>query len=130
MTNKYRAQLKDKIRKQLEDKNKLLIETAQKYAYEFLIKATINTEFQRNIVLDTHLQIAIFGDRRASKTTTAGINAIFQCLLIPGSKVLYIGLTQEAAKRSFYDEALAGLISDYKLPCHLLGDNECVFDNG
>lgn len=99
-------------------------------AQQFIIEATIDYPWQRTFINDKNPRKALFGERRGSKTTLMILSAIEQCLRVPFSQVLYIGLTQDSCKRSVFDQIMARLLRKHNLPAKLVYGNEMRFDNG
>lgn len=99
-------------------------------AQQFIIDATRDYPWQREFINDKNPRKALFGERRGSKSTMMILAAIEQCLRVPFSQVLYIGLTQDSCKRSIYDQVMARIIRKHNLPAKLIYGNEMRFDNG
>lgn len=99
-------------------------------ANQFVSAATADMQWQQNFIQDTNSHKALFGERRGGKTTLMAIAGIEQCLRVPYSKVLYIGLTQDSCEKVMYNEILARLIRQFQLPAKLVGGDQMRFDNG
>jgi hypothetical protein len=97
----------------------------------FLDAATRDVPWQRDFVLDAHPRIALFGERRGAKTTAFAIKQVYRRLLLPNSKGVYVGLTNESAVRVYADEVIDRLRRTFSVPCELReGGEEVRFANG
>jgi hypothetical protein len=100
-------------------------------ARRFLELATRQISWQRDFVLDAHPRIALFGERRGAKTTAFGIKQVHRRLLMPNSKGVYVGLTNESAARVYADEVLDRIRRAFGVPATILaGGEEMRFENG
>ena len=101
---------------------------AQQYADGFLDRAAL--PWQKVFIKDPHSSKALFGERRAAKTSTLVIYSIYTALLTANSKILYIGLTSDSSQRAIYDEIFPNLIRTHQIPATLKGEDTITFSNG
>src|ERR1700677_5927 len=99
-------------------------------AKRFVEAATRDVPWQRAFVYDKSPRKALFGERRGGKTTVIGISMVARRLAMPNSKGIYVGLTQDSARRVFVDEVLDRLKRKYGLPAEIIGGDEMRFSNG
>lgn len=99
-------------------------------AKRFVEAATRDVPWQRAFVYDKSPRKALFGERRGGKTTVIGISMVARRLAMPNSKGIYVGLTQDSARRVFVDEVLDRLKRKYGLPAEIIGGDEMRFANG
>lgn len=102
----------------------------QQLADEFVMHATHNIEWQRDIIYDNNLYIALFGERRSSKSNLMAIIGVQHALAHSHCQVLYIGQTQDACSRVMYDQVLPRLMRSFPMPAKLVGGDQMKFDNG
>jgi phage terminase large subunit len=122
----FAERIKQEAQQQILEQQHSLPDLAQ----QFIIEATIDYPWQRTFINDKNPRKALFGERRGSKTTLMALSAIEQCLRVPFSQVLYIGLTQDSCKRAMYDQILARILRKHNLPAKLVYGNEMRFENG
>lgn len=110
----------------------LILGTAKRGdARRFADEATREIAWQRAFVYDTAPRVALFGERRGAKTTAFGIKQVHRRLLMPNSKGIYIGLTNESAVRVYSNEVLDRIIRTFNVPATILaGGEEIRFENG
>lgn len=72
---------------------------------------------QKNFVDDPSKLKALWCTRRASKSFTAGLYMIKECLENPGSNCLFIGLTRLSAKGIIWKDILKVINQKHKLNC-------------
>jgi len=72
---------------------------------------------QHKFVTDPSKLKAIFCTRRAAKSYTAGIYAVYEALSSPGCNVLLVGLTRTSVKGIFWKDVLRIIDRKHKLNC-------------
>lgn len=70
---------------------------------------------QRACILDTSPLKVEFCTRRAAKTFTWGLEAIYDSFTHPGAKYLFLGLVRQEAKRIFWTDVLKAINERYRL---------------
>lgn len=86
---------------------------------------------QRNFVLDTSKLKCLFATRRAAKSYTAGLYAVYEALSMPNCNVLLVGLTRTSVKGIFWKDILRVIDRKHKLNCKFnKAELSMTFPNG